>query len=299
MTTSPPSWTLEEFTEGAERGIRDFRDGRLSEEASLYSTYYERALGEIEELLELTDDLRRPLADAQGAVTEYLEVLRYVAAPPISDDDVLTLSDISRRQLYTKPGSEAVVRTVMAVADRHRFPWLVTGHEPTDAERAAAAMATAVAVSASKVLTYRRNDSKRLQEELVKQKLVAAGFVELPRKTISTARDFPPAGHFYPETRVGEDKADIVVGLWDDRVLCIECKVSNSTINSYKRIKGDAAAKAGRWLQKFGTAMIVPAAVISGVYRPANLLEAQRAGLTVWWAHDINTMMDWVESTRP
>lgn len=299
MMISPPVWTLEDFQIGAFRGVTDFREHRLSEESDVYTAYFEKALGEAEELLELTDDLRSPLTDSQLVVNQYLEALRYVAAPPISDDDVLTLSNVSPRELYTRTGSEVVVRTVMAVADRHRFPWLVTGDEPTEAERKAAAMATAVAMAASRVLTYRRNDSKRLQEGLVTHRLVDAGFVQMPRKDIRTARDFPAAGTFYPETKVGEDKSDVVVGLWDDRILCIECKVSNSSINSYKRIKGDAASKAGRWLLRFGTAMIVPAAVIAGVYRPANLLEAQEAGLTIWWSHDIDNMMEWIESTRP
>jgi hypothetical protein len=75
--------------------------------------------------------------------------------------------------------------------------------------------------------------------------------------------------------------------------------VSNSTVNSYKRIKGDAASKAVRVLRALGDAVIVPAAVIAGVYLPANLYEAQQAGLTIWWSHDIQQLLDWVASTKP
>ena len=38
------------------------------------------------------------------------------------------------------------------------------------------------------------------------------------------------------ETLIGEHNADLVVGLHDERILALECKASNSEINSRKRI---------------------------------------------------------------
>ena len=38
----------------------------------------------------------------------------------------------------------------------------------------------------------------------------------------------------------------------------IECNVSNSTLNSVKRVKNDAAVKAETWLKDFGTTQVVP-----------------------------------------
>jgi hypothetical protein len=67
----------------------------------------------------------------------------------------------------------------------------------------------------------------------------------------------------------------------------IECKVSNSALNSVKRINNDAAAKAVEWLKTFGTNQVVPTAVISGVFKVNNLLQAQEAGLTLFWARDL------------
>jgi hypothetical protein len=52
------------------------------------------------------------------------------------------------------------------------------------------------------------------------------------------------------------------------------------------------------WIQEFGTQMIVPAAVIAGVFNPINLLSAQGDGLTLWWSHDIDQMADWVNRAR-
>ena len=47
----------------------------------------------------------------------------------------------------------------------------------------------------------------------------------------------------------------------------LECKASNSATNSYKRVNHEAASKAETWLQDFGRSQVVPAAVLSGVFK--------------------------------
>jgi hypothetical protein len=133
---------------------------------------------------------------------------------------------------------------------------------------------------------------------LVKSALGAAAFTQVKPRAISTLRTAPAPGEFCGESMLGSRKADIVVGLWDDRILAIECKVSNSKINSVKRVKNDAAVKAKLWVQQFGGRLIVPAAVIAGVYHPPNLLSAQDDGLTIWWSHDIAQMTSWIDQTK-
>jgi hypothetical protein len=76
----------------------------------------------------------------------------------------------------------------------------------------------------------------------------------------------------------------------------IECKVSNSATNSVKRINNDAAAKALDWLKTFGTNQVVPTAVISGVFKVSNLMQAQEAGLTLFWAHDLKRLGKFIAS---
>jgi hypothetical protein len=76
----------------------------------------------------------------------------------------------------------------------------------------------------------------------------------------------------------------------------IECKVSNSALNSVKRINNDAAAKAAEWLKAFGTNQVVPTAVISGVFKVINLLQAQEAGLTIFWSHDLKKLGEFIAS---
>jgi hypothetical protein len=97
---------------------------------------------------------------------------------------------------------------------------------------------------------------------------------------------------------LGATRADLLVGLWDRRVMAIECKVSNSSVNSYKRLNHEATGKAVSWLTTFGTNGVVPVAVLSGVYNIANLVEAQSRGLTLFWAHDLDQLLDWIESTK-
>ena len=80
--------------------------------------------------------------------------------------------------------------------------------------------------------------------------------------------------------------------------MAIECKVSNSALNSIKRLNNDAAVKAEFWLKHFGTAQMVPAAVLSGVYKLHHLVNAQAHGLALFWAHDLVELLSWIDQTR-
>jgi hypothetical protein len=125
-----------------------------------------------------------------------------------------------------------------------------------------------------------------------------SGFKKVARRTVRTAAEFPNPGEFCAESKLGNRKADFVVRLWDNRLMAIECKVSNSATNSVKRLNNDAAAKAEAWRADFGRTQVVPAAVLSGVYKLHNLEDAQSRGLTLFWAHHLIEMIRWIESTR-
>ena len=284
--------------QGVARGIEIFRDERLSEAREDYSSHFNEAQSAVEDLLELSTDLATLTQTGGSAVADagYLEALRYLAAPPVSFDDLETLSGVAGRDFENQ--WPIVVGTILALVDTHRFPWVVDGREPTEAERRAAVVSTAAQIAARRILTARANESKNAQEELVKAALRAAGLDEVRPRVISTLRTAPRPGEFCGESMLGSRKADLVVSLWDDRVLAIECKVSNSKINSVKRVKNDAAVKAKLWIQEFGDRLIVPAAVIAGVYHPPNLLSAQHDGLTIWWSHDIAQMISWINEIK-
>jgi hypothetical protein len=79
----------------------------------------------------------------------------------------------------------------------------------------------------------------------------------------------------------------------------IECKVSNSAVNSVKRLNREAAGKAESWIGDFGKKQVVPVAVLSGVYKLHNLLGAQERGVVLFWTHDLRALTEWIDATRP
>lgn len=144
----------------------------------------------------------------------------------------------------------------------------------------------------------RRNEGKEFQERTVAAKLSEAGLVSVTPRRISTLQNAPAPGEFCRESMFGNRKADFVIGLFDGRNMALECKVSNSSTNSVKRLNNDAAIKAENWRSDFGTLQVVTAAVLSGVYNIHNLEDAQNRGLTLFWAHDLDSMVEWLLSTK-
>lgn len=132
----------------------------------------------------------------------------------------------------------------------------------------------------------------------MEETFLRAGLKKVPTRRIATLMDAPAPGEFCRESELEGGKADFVLRLWDNRVMAMECKVSNSAINSVKRLNREAAAKAEAWIRDLGAVQIVPAAVLSGVYKLHNLTNAQRRGLTLFWAHDLAALIAWIEQTR-
>jgi hypothetical protein len=250
------------------------------------------------DLSELRDQAVQLLADEES-----LRVVRYLASPLISADDLKVLSEASSlapTKIKADPDmARTIVDTVMLGLDRARFPWVSEDREPTDAEREVAIVSTTAMVASQIVQTARRNEAKDEQEGVVAELLKQNDFTQVKTRTVTNVSHFPNIGEFCMESLFGGDKADLVVRLWDGRIMPIECKVSNSSTNSVKRLNREAAKKAASWIQAFGTATIIPAAVLSGVFKVHNLETAQSEGLTIFWAHRLDGMIDFVEKTRP
>ena len=77
----------------------------------------------------------------------------------------------------------------------------------------------------------------------------------------------------------------------------LRAEVSNSSTNSVKRVNNDAAAKAASWGRDFGD-QVVPVAMLSGVFKTHNLVQAQQKGLTLFWAHDLDHLGEFIRSAR-
>lgn len=278
----------------------------MQEPLEQYLDAFEVSRDAIETLLESTLDLTELLDRAVDVLSDaqLLSAVRYLAGPPISADDLLTLADdasLTPSRLRADPEmAKKVIGVVLLGVDRERFPWLSENREPTEAERYAAVVATSALLAQRSVMTGRANESKDEQEQAVKDALKSWQFEEVPRRAIPNLSEAPEKGTFCGESRLGSRKADIVARLYDGRVMPIEAKVSNSSTNSVKRLNNDAAVKARQWTSEFGTSNVVPVAVLGGVFKLHNLRSAQdNDHLTIFWAHNLDPMGRFIQSTKP
>lgn len=301
---SPPLWDDTRFESDRQVAIEQFRAVRMQEPLEQYLVAFDKRRNAMENLLETTVDLSRLADEAADMLADpgTLEAVRYLAAPPISEDDlkVLAIASLAPSRVRSDPEmAKRVIETVMLGLDRSRFPWMGEDREPTEAERETAIVATSAMIAGRRVMTDRANESKSAQEGLVAAELLDMGFTQVPTRVITAMRDAPQPGEFCVESLFGTRKADLIVGLWDGRQMPVECKVSNSATNSVKRLNNDAAVKAKKWIEVFGTSGVVPTAVLSGVFKLHNLRAAQSDGLTIIWAHDLTPMRTFIESTKP
>jgi hypothetical protein len=300
----PPVWNDDQLEADRIKAIAAFSKERLEEPLEDYLEAFDEYQGYVEEVLEATvdlTDLDETALDVLGD-PRLLEAFRYLAGPPISEDDLKVLADarsLSRSALEGTPDLvQRLIAVVRQVLDRRRFSWVVENREPTEAERNAAILASAALMAASRTQTRRRTLGKDQQEEMVKVALRELGFTEVASRRIQTISHAPAPGEFCGESVLGNRKGDIIVRLWDDRVMPIECKVSNSSTNSVKRLNNDAAVKATSWKTDFGLRQVVPSAVLSGVYKLHNLRDAQERGLALFWAHDLAPLTEWITRTK-
>ena len=304
MSTNPPKWTKDELLEEINISANNFREERLRSAYS-WEKHYLTAKEKFEVLFNHFGDLNPENFSKEKLASAYKlhlgEALRYLAGPPISDDDLKVLAEVESLTPNVLAKNEDKLRRVFNVIDRvidpFRFPWVIEDRPPNVGEREAAILASSVLLAAQRIAAERRNEGKNDQESRVKDYLVSIGFREAPPETITTIVKGPQNGEFCAECLLGERKADVVIRLWDTRLMAIECKVSNSATNSVQRINNDAAVKAAYWLKTFGSSQIVPAAMLSGVFKALNLEQAQNQGLNLLWAHDLNQLGHFIKST--
>lgn len=305
MVVVPPQWTIEEFEADTARSINVFRQMRISEPLEEYLDVFDEFRDAVDDVLESTVDLSLLSDQAVELLCDprALVAIRYLASPAISEDDLKVVAEVASltptRLRQDPETAKRVISTVLLALDRHRFPWVGENRDATAAQRANAVTSTTALIAAQRVQTKRRTAAKDDQERQVCDYLVECGFLEVPTRTISNASSAYPQGSFSREALLGSRKADVIVRLWDGRILPIECKVSNSSTNSVKRLNNDAAVKAKTWLEEFGRVNVVPSAVVSGVFKVHNLLSAQTAGLTIFWSHNLEAMGEFIEKTKP
>ncbi|WP_250504684.1 XamI family restriction endonuclease [Caballeronia sp. AZ7_KS35] len=304
---APPRWTDQELVAGVNEAKTRFRKERLDEPLEQWKVVFDENKAQFQRLFDhygMANPASLTPAQIGDLFKEKLDgALRYLAGPPISEDDLKVIADVPSlnptRIAANADAATKVLQTIVQALDPERFPWVAAGRHPTTAEQQAAILASAALITVQRVSTKRRHTGKSEQEAAVKRYLVdELGFKEVKTREIRTLADAPAAGEFCGECFVGSRKADVPVRLFDGRLMPIECKVSNSSTNSVKRVNNDAQVKAGIWTREFGTNQVVPAAVLTGVFKVHNLQQAQTGGLTIFWAHELAEMGKFIQSTR-
>lgn len=302
---NPPRWSQEQLETERQRAIAAFRVERLKEPLEQYLDHFDHYQGHVENLLEMTVDLTRFEDAALEILTDadLLYAFRYLMGPSVSEDDLKVLADtntLKRKRLEENADLvSSIVGIVLEGHDRRRFPWIKEMRDPTEEERRAAVIASAALIAEQRTKTVRRNTGKTDQEQMVSDTLEEAGYTKTTPRTINTIDQAPAVGEFCGESMLGSRKADFIFRLLDGRILALECKVSNSSTNSVKRLNNDAAVKAKIWTEEYGSRQVVPAAVLSGVYKIHNLVAAQEGGLAIFWAHDLQEFTQWIATTKP
>jgi hypothetical protein len=296
----PPRWSAQELETHRREAIADFIEVRNAEGSVRYRAAFADALDLTKRLFDATDDLAEfrsgaALADDPGLV----RVARYLGAPPISGDDLNTLAGANiatRRSLDADLASKAA-EVIASAMDPERFGWLFDqGRAPTAIERDVALRWTAGLMAASEAQMSRRNVASGRQEAVVRALLASHGFNEVVAKGIELTGGLSP-GTFSREASVVGIRCDVPVGLFDGRLLLIECKSSNSAVNSVKRLNRETGGKAQEWIRRLGE-RAVPAAVLAGVFQLGSLLAAQEVGTAIFWERDLSPLAEFTSAAK-
>lgn len=295
----PPHWTSDQLRENCAAEAEAFRTTRREEGPEAFAQAFRSALAEVQRSLSLTDNLR---SLAGGSVfvdhPDEVEAFRYFCGPPISEEDLWTLVGESKFRRVPPALAPDVAAALVGSLDSVRFPWMSEGRAPTPQELDRATFATAVLMAARKVGTDRRGSASTRQEGEVAAQLEAAGFTLDPDRTEIRMVDQLQRGTFSRERKIHGKKCDLPVRLHDGRLLAIECKVSNGPKNGWKRLNAEVGGKAGVWARELGSAQVITAAVLRGIFDLSSLNRAQDAGVVVFWERRLDQFVEFVQAVE-
>lgn len=300
------TWTIEEIQADCAEARRLFRVRRTEKPLEEYLAEYTSAKAAADELIgSLPRLLARP-ADSEFVAQlcsnqASFMALRYIAAPPISEDDLDTLLDarLSPTAIRNSPSlADALIALLRDTLDPRRFQWIVDGRSPSAEEVRTASVATAVATTIQRVQTKRRSDEKSELEESVARLLDTMHYRKLPtpRAALHSLEELPGPLQYMRGATLGDDNADFVIGLGDRRRLALECKSSNSAINSRKRLNKEVVKDAEKWREQFGN-QVVAAAALRGVFSARYVMDAQEAPLLIFWGHRLEDLQSFLDAT--
>jgi hypothetical protein len=259
--------------------------------------------------LDLTDDLNRIDPEVIASNPGIVAALRYMTAPPISEEDFRTVTgwpfNATPNARAVLASTESVASTVRLLADPLRFGWVAEGRRPSKTEREAAINATATVLAVERFRTERRLNASKDQEAAVRAALAAeAGLTQVeppPRRGEGNVNmiDDLDRGTFTRECVLFGMKCDVPVRLPDGLLMPIECKVSNGQKNGWKRVSREVEGKASRWRQRFGDASMVVGVMLDGNFDLGTLTRFQDQGCFIFWQHDLQRLVDFVVAHTP
>ncbi|HSV92403.1 MAG TPA: XamI family restriction endonuclease, partial [Desulfobacterales bacterium] len=195
---APRKSSIAEIEEEATFARSLYANQRPQEGRDAYRYAHAEALADVAELFDVSEDLLslRAVLPMRPAL---LDVARYLDAPPISADDLETVSGFVKSSAAA-PAVAARTTVIAAGLDPDRFPWLFETpvRPPEPDERTSAIRVTAALIASQRAATVLRNRWAARQEESVADILSANGYTAAPRRRIDSLADLP-AGSFRPE----------------------------------------------------------------------------------------------------
>ncbi len=232
-----------------------------------------------------------------------VRVLRFLMAPPKSQDQFHLLCP-SYGKGSENSGSAisldralAIEAAFLAWRDLELTSWLSSNRAPTLKEIRAIFLHAAPMMAQQKLQTQKRMDASAFQEQSIADLLLDDDWTYQSARTIDRAkgiekRHFLQKARFTAGSRTKE--IDVAIGLGQAFILALECKVSNDSTNSTKRLN-DISEKADAWRAEYGRSLKT-GAMLQGVYRAEDVLELARGGVEVFWFHDLPRFARWVSA---
>lgn len=297
---APPKWTDEELRAGRDRREVAFRQTWREEGPGAVAAVVAELRAPLEQVFVATNDLREVTGQVFRDDPSCWQLLRYVCAPVLSEENFWTLVDSPKSSVVRPQYADDAAEVISLVVDPIRFPWVEANRDPQPGERNAALLATLSLLAAQRVGTKSRSLSSARQENAVKAVLAGAGYELDENRTRVNLLDDMARGMYSPERRVAGAKCDVPVRLKDGRLLAIECKVSMGPKNGWKRMNREIGGKAETWRNHFGaTGSVITAAVIDGVFDLGCLTQAQnRQGVVIFWEHDLGPLSQFLDAAQ-
>lgn len=249
------------------------------------------------------------LCDVAGALRKsgyHARPMRHFLAPPVSQDQFKLICPAWSKS-SEKTGTalaEAEARATEAVflerRSQHLTAWVDRQRPPRIIELSNAIGAVAPLMANQGISTARRGRLSVAQENSVLELLMAKQWARLQSSLVSAGGQLPARSFMY-KTRfasgLNESKeVDVACGLGGTVILALECKVTNDTTNSVKRID-DVLNKANAWKNHWGT-FVRPAAMLQGVIKSSDVQRLLASGVEVFWSHRLDLFSAWIEENE-